>query len=72
MGGLQVLLFIEAREGQYGVAANIMIGLYESECVIKVVYGWVVEDDSIVILWKVAFAHLELLLCKNLMIFLLY
>jgi hypothetical protein len=49
-----------------------IIGLYESERVIKVGNGWVIENDSIVIVREVAFAHLSLLGCKNLMIFLLY
>lgn len=49
-----------------------MIGLYESERVINVGYGWVVKDDSVVIMRKVAFTHFWLQGCKNLMIFLLY
>jgi hypothetical protein len=37
-----------------------MMGLYESEGVINVGYGGVVEDDCVVIVGEVAFAHLEL------------
>lgn len=58
MCGLQIFLLIEAREGQNGVAANIMMSLYESECVIKVVDGGVVEDDCVVVVREVALAHL--------------
>lgn len=34
-----------------------MMGLYESECVINVSYGGVVQDDCEVIVGEVAFAH---------------
>lgn len=59
MGGLLILLFIEAGEGEYGVGANVLIGLYESERVIKVGDGGIVEDDGVVIVGEVALAHLE-------------
>lgn len=37
-----------------------MIGLYESEGVINVGYGGVVQDDRVVIVREVAFAHWKL------------
>jgi hypothetical protein len=59
VGGLLVGLFIEAGEGQNGVGGDIMVCLYESEGVINVGYGGVVEDDRVVIVREVAFAHWE-------------
>lgn len=59
MGGLLVGLFIEAGEGQKGVGCDILVCLYEPEGVINVGYGGVVEDDRVVIVWEVAFAHWE-------------
>lgn len=57
MGGLLVGLFIEAGEGQNGAWGDIMMGLYESERVINVGYGGVVEDDRVVVVREVALAH---------------
>ncbi len=46
------------------MVADIMMGLYESEGVINVGNGGVVEDDGVVIVGEVAFAHLQLEGCK--------
>ena len=53
-GGLLFRLFIEAGEGEYGLWCDVLMCLYELECVVDVAYGGHVEDDCVVILGEVA------------------
>jgi hypothetical protein len=47
-------LFIEAGEGEEGVGGDVLMCLYEFECVVNVVDGGHVEDDRVVIMGEVA------------------
>ena len=53
-GGLLFCLFIEAGEGEHGLWCDVLMCLYEAECVVDVAYGGHVEDDCVVILGEVA------------------